>query len=353
MKKIILITLAFIYSILSHAQTTINMEKKGDVFYIPGKVNGLQLDFIFDTGASNVCLSLTEAYFMLKNGYLKESDLGDTSYSQIANGEIVENMNVNLREIEIGGIILKDIPAVIVKYLDAPLLFGQSAIQKLGPIQLNGNQLIINNSTNRPNNENAYSIYLKAYQESEAGNYDKAIELSKQALALSTDNMLRAIIYDNIAYAYYHSNRHNEAIDALNTALGEDLMSEQPGYNLGVYYYEMGQTAKALRAFNVFIERHKNSQNKDFLAAAYAYKGDCHSKNGEVKEAEDAYKQSLSILPNVQPMFGLADLYLNSGKYSMAIPLYKSALEYEPNRMSNIKRHHQLGYCYTRLNNNK
>lgn len=352
MKKIFLIAVALISSLLSYAQTTINMEKKGNVFYVPGKVNGLQLEFIFDTGASNVCLSLTEAYFMLKNGYLKESDLGDTSYSQIANGQIVENMNVNLREIEIGGIKIKNIPAVIVKNLDAPLLFGQSAIQKLGPILLNGNQLIISKSLNLPNNENAFGLYQKAYQESEAGNYDRAIELSEQALSLSTDKMLRAMIYDNIAYAYYHSDRQTKAIDALNAALGEDMMSEQPGYNLGVYYYEMGQTAKALRAFNIFIERHKNPQKIEYLAAAYAYKGDCHSINGEVKDAEDAYKQSLSIMPHVQPMLGLADLYLNTGKYSEAIPLYKSALEYEPNRMSNIKRHHQLGYCYARLNNN-
>jgi len=117
-----------------HAQITITMQRKGNVYYVPGKVNGLSLEFIFDTGASNVCLSLTEAYFMLKNGYLKESDLGDTSYSQIANGQIVENMNVNLKEIEIGGITLHNISAVIVKNLDAPLLLGQSAIQKLGPI---------------------------------------------------------------------------------------------------------------------------------------------------------------------------------------------------------------------------
>lgn len=352
MKKLFLLLIVVTCSILSFAQTTINMEKKGNVFYVPGKVNGLQLEFIFDTGASNVCLSLTEAYFMLKNGYLNESDLGVSSYSQIANGQIVENMNVNLRQIEIGGITLKNIPAIIMKNLDAPLLFGQSAIQELGPIQLNGNQLIISRTSNLPNNESAFALYQKAFQESEAGNYDKAIQLSEQALALSTDKKLKAMLYDNIAYAYYHSNRHSEAIEALNAALGEDIMSEQPGYNLGVYYYEMGQTAKSLRAFNNFIERHKEPINKDFLGAAYAYKGDCHRKNGEIKDAEMAYKQSLSIIPNVQAMLGLADLYLDSNKYGDAIPLYTSALEYEPKRMSNIKRHHQLGYCYARLNKN-
>lgn len=353
MNKIALVIIIIIISIVdSFAQVTIQMDKRGNVYYIPGKVNGLDLEFIFDTGASNVCLSMTEALFMLKNGKLDMQDVKGTSYSSIADGSIVENTNVILREIEVGGITLTNVEAVVVQNLDAPLLFGQSAIQKLGPIQLDGNTLVISNGKNLPSNENAFSLYQKSYQESEAGNYDNAIKLSEQALSQCSDIKLRAMLYDNIAYAYYHSNRKEEAIASLNAALGEDLMCEQPAYNLGVYYFEMGEVAKALRALNIFVERHKDTQNIDILAAAYAYKGDCHSKNGEIKDAENAYKKSLSLMPNIQPMLGLADLYLNIGRYSDAIPHYKSALEYEPNRMSNIKRHHQLGFCYARLNMN-
>ncbi len=55
---------------------TIIMEKKGGVYYVPCKVNGLGLKFIFDTGAGDVSISYAEAIFMLKNGYLSESDLG-------------------------------------------------------------------------------------------------------------------------------------------------------------------------------------------------------------------------------------------------------------------------------------
>ena len=78
------------------------MKKENGVYTTPCVVNGLRLRFIFDTGASNVSLSLTEAIFMLKNGYLNESDLHGSSYSQIANGDIVENTSVTLNEIEIG-----------------------------------------------------------------------------------------------------------------------------------------------------------------------------------------------------------------------------------------------------------
>ena len=336
--------------ISSFGQATISMEKNDGVFYIPGKVNGLPLKFIFDTGASNVYISITEALFMLKNDYISEKDFGGISYAQVADGSIVENTEVILREIEVAGIKLNNVKAYVSNSLNAPLLFGQSAIQQLGSIQISGDKLIISNGSDLTSNEKAFSLYQRSYQESEAGNYDNAIKLSEEALGLCSDKQLRALLYDNIAYAYYHSNRKDDAIYALNAALGEDIMCEQPAYNLGVYYFEMGEITKALRALNIFIERHKDTQNKDLLAAVYAYKGDCHSENGEVKYAEDAYKQSLSLISNTQSMLGLADLYLNTNRYSDAIPLYKTALEYEPNRMSNIKRHHQLGYCYARLN---
>ncbi len=125
------------------AQTRIIMQKEGGVYTVPCKVNGLPLKFIFDTGASNVTISLTEAVFMIKNGYLDKNDIYGSSYSQLANGEITENTEILLKEIEIKGLKLYNVRASIVHELNAPLLLGQSAIEKLGKIQLNGNELIV------------------------------------------------------------------------------------------------------------------------------------------------------------------------------------------------------------------
>lgn len=333
------------------AQITVNMEKRGNVYYIPGKVNGLPLQFIFDTGASNVYISLTEALFMMKNGYLLENDFGDNAYTQVADGSFVENTEVTLREIDIAGIKLHNIKAYVSNTLNSPLLFGQSAIQKLGPIQLEGNRLTICNATAQHSEERAVSLYQRAFQECEAGNFDKAIQLSEQALAASANRQLRAVLYDNIAWAYSNSNRKPQAIEALIAALGEDMMCAQAAYNLGVNYFETGQTDKALRALNMFIERHSDTQNKNMLAAAYSYKGDCHRINGEIVEAENAYRHSLDLVPSSQSLLGLADLYFSAQRYGEAIPFFTSALEYEPNRLSNIKRYCQLGYCYLEVNN--
>lgn len=68
MKRLLLTVMMTITTISSFAQVTISMENKGGVYYISDNVNGLPLQFLFDANAKNVCISLTEALVMLKNG---------------------------------------------------------------------------------------------------------------------------------------------------------------------------------------------------------------------------------------------------------------------------------------------
>jgi clan AA aspartic protease (TIGR02281 family) len=139
-------------------QTIINMQKEGGVFTIPCTVNGLKLKFIFDTGASDVSISLTEALFMLKNGYLKSEDIVGKEYYQDATGKISAGTKIIIRNIEFSGLYLKDVEASVVNELSAPLLLGQSAMAKLGKFQLdpnNGQLTIINGATNNSSATNS------------------------------------------------------------------------------------------------------------------------------------------------------------------------------------------------------
>ena len=145
MFRVVLLVIAFCLGAPngSLAQIKIKMNYESGIYTIPCTVNGLDLKFIFDTGASNVTISLTEALFMVKNGYLNVEDIYGSSYAQLANGEIVENTEIVLKEIIIGGLPLYDVKASIVHESAAPLLLGQTAISKLGKIQLDGDELII------------------------------------------------------------------------------------------------------------------------------------------------------------------------------------------------------------------
>jgi clan AA aspartic protease (TIGR02281 family) len=137
MKKVLLgLFLFFIVNSNLFSQTVIKMKRDEGISIIPCKVNGLNLNFIFDTGASDVSLSMTEADFMLKNGYLSVSDIIGSNKFSDANGNISEGVVINLKEIEIAGLKLYNVKASIVKNNKAPLLLGQTAIGKLGKIQL-------------------------------------------------------------------------------------------------------------------------------------------------------------------------------------------------------------------------
>lgn len=117
----------------------------GGTFEIPCNINGLALQMVFDTGASDVTISSVEADFMFKNGYLSEKDIKGKTYYQIANGQISEGTTITLREVKIGDAVLHNVDASVVKSQRAPLLLGQSAMERFGAITIDNqnNKLII------------------------------------------------------------------------------------------------------------------------------------------------------------------------------------------------------------------
>ena len=131
-----------------YSQKIIEMKNINGTYQIPCKVNGIPMNFVFDTGASDVTISSTEAKFLLKQGLLEKSDFLENVKYEIANGDIIEGTKINLKTIDIDGIILDNVSASVIYKQDAPLLLGQSALSKLGQYSINGNQLIIANDGN-------------------------------------------------------------------------------------------------------------------------------------------------------------------------------------------------------------
>jgi clan AA aspartic protease (TIGR02281 family) len=157
MKVILSIFLVISLAYDGVGQTVIKMQKLNGVYVMPCKVNGLPLKFIFDTGASDVSISLTEAIFMLKNGYLSENDIVGSEYYRIANGDIEKGTKLILRRVEIGKLILTNVRASIVHSSSAPLLLGQSALGQLNKIQFdyaNSTLTVLNGPSDYVHNTN-------------------------------------------------------------------------------------------------------------------------------------------------------------------------------------------------------
>lgn len=133
-------------SIYAQERVPMTLEKSG-IYTIPCEVNGLKLRFVFDTGAADVHISLIEAAFMYKNGYITDDDfIGAGKYS-MADGFVAENAIVNLKKIKIGSKTITNVTACVSSNIDASLLLGQSAIKKLGNYSIEGSTLVLNGST--------------------------------------------------------------------------------------------------------------------------------------------------------------------------------------------------------------
>jgi aspartyl protease family protein len=120
----------------SSGSNVIKMKKEGGIYLVPIMINGVEMDFIFDTGASVISISQTEAMFLLKQGRLNKEDFIGTDNYMDANGGISIGITVNFKTVVIGNKILKNVQATIVGNLQAPLLLGQSALSRFGKISI-------------------------------------------------------------------------------------------------------------------------------------------------------------------------------------------------------------------------
>lgn len=114
----------------------IPFSKENGVCKVKCSINKLPLYFVFDTGASDVSISSVEATFMMKNGYLNSTDVIGKQNYMMANGEISAGTVINLRNVNFGGLDLDNVRASVVHNQTAPLLLGQSVLNRLGSIEI-------------------------------------------------------------------------------------------------------------------------------------------------------------------------------------------------------------------------
>lgn len=121
----------------------------GGTYEVATKVNGLPLNMLFDTGATDITISRTEVDFMLKNGFLTERDFVGKAIYNMANGVSEESKTIMLRRLEIGGLVLTNVFASIVENREAEMLIGQSAMQNFATITIDNKKqeiIIIGNA---------------------------------------------------------------------------------------------------------------------------------------------------------------------------------------------------------------
>lgn len=116
---------------------------EGGNCFVKCQINDLPMRFVFDTGASDVSISMVEASFMMKNGYLSSKDvIGSTQFSD-AVGNVSEGTVINLKKVKFGDLELDNVRASVVRNQKAPLLLGQTVLSRIGKIEIDNQKKVI------------------------------------------------------------------------------------------------------------------------------------------------------------------------------------------------------------------
>lgn len=116
----------------SSDEVIVPFTEQGGVKLIDVTVNQeFTIKMIIDSGCSSTLISIAEARFLYEKGGLTQEDILGTAQSKIADGTIVENMVVNLKELVIGGkIVCSNVIAVVSPNAQAPLLLGNEVLDR-------------------------------------------------------------------------------------------------------------------------------------------------------------------------------------------------------------------------------
>lgn len=104
----------------------------------------LKINFIFDSGASEVSLSPDVALTLIRTGTITEKDWLPSQNYIFADGSTAKSKRFLIKKLIIGNQILTNIEASISNSVEAPMLVGQNVMSKLGAITIDyENQLLI------------------------------------------------------------------------------------------------------------------------------------------------------------------------------------------------------------------
>ena len=124
----------------------IDLTKSSGVYYLPVKLNGeISKNFILDSGAGDLLVSRKLGNALKNKGLISSKDFIQHKNYRDASGGINKLEVYNLRSVQVGDVIVRNVHCAISNKQNVELLLGQSVLEKLGnyEIDYNSNQLII------------------------------------------------------------------------------------------------------------------------------------------------------------------------------------------------------------------
>jgi predicted aspartyl protease len=121
----------------------VRLEKQGGTYTVPVVINGaIKLNFILDSGASDVLIPADVFLTLTRTGTVKPSDfLGSQTYS-LADGSKLKGARFLIRELRVGSQVATDVVASVGP-VSGDLLLGLSFLSRFGSVTLDNNRHIL------------------------------------------------------------------------------------------------------------------------------------------------------------------------------------------------------------------
>lgn len=184
--------------------------------------------------------------------------------------------------------------------------------------------------------DEAIQLYHRGDQYVRGGDYQNALIVLDQALALNTSQFIssgaRQYALIDKSKAQSELNDYDGALQTIDTALSYEE-SDMLWYNKGYFLLRLGRNEEAVNAFNKAIKM------KPDYEIALINRGNALLKLGKYQEAIDSFTAGLAAdAPHNDLTLGfrakteknIGDAYTALGKYPEAISAYKSSLVNDP-----------------------
>jgi Flp pilus assembly protein TadD len=288
----------------SSSAEEISLRNAGGVYTVPVEINGtITLDFVLDSGASDVSIPADVMLTLTRTGTVTSADfLQPTTYT-LADGSSISSPRFVVHRMKLGSLELEDVVASVAP-TQGVLLLGQSFLSKIASWRVDNSRhlLILNETEGNPENGQNTSI--------ENGDVVTGTKLNERGLGLA------------------RLGDHEGAILQFTQAIGITSDDARVFNNRANSYVQIGNLQKAISDYSRAIEL----QPVD--AAAYFGRGLAHSFAGSYFQALSDYGQAIALKPNdadyaYQRGITLANKMI--GQYDRAIADYNKAIKLRPN----------------------
>lgn len=230
---------ALLTAYYAEAQTVIKLNPESDgVYTLNATLNGVGVRTYYTEESWFASVSSTTYLFLYENGYIDPNDVKGMTVLKMPDGSTVKAGSFIIRNLKIGNVIVKDLPAFVIKKQSVPLVVGNSSFDCFGEVVLKNNELLIYDGIERkddvqtaqsPDVSSQDSIRLAVQRHIDANEYKEAVACLEMLKANDELGM-----YDEYQYVLLMNalRRNDETI-----ALAEKWLAEYQGKTTYLDYW--------------------------------------------------------------------------------------------------------------------